>query len=205
MTTCPVCDTPIEATMGRPRSYEQHKRYFALIRQAFFHWPETHPWQFANEAELRAWLQIKAGWRELASRTPVIGMRPEAARTVAEAAIRAAGAYAVPVVQGSDLVIWKPKSISYRSLPHLEACRLFDAVAVVIEQEAGLSAEQLLVGSRHDGNEARLQQSAEPTVSTSKATVSRAISRADGDHDSSVHARPIDYSEGSDRSHAIQS
>ena len=53
-------------------------------------------------------------------------------------------AYAVPVVHRGKLVIWVPRSIAFAKLDHHEACRLFDAVAVVIEQETGLRDEELL-------------------------------------------------------------
>jgi hypothetical protein len=36
-----------------------------MIRAAFTHWPEAHQHQFASSEELRAWLQMKAGAREI--------------------------------------------------------------------------------------------------------------------------------------------
>lgn len=149
--TCPHCGCEIEtviaqntARKGKPRSVEQHRRYFAIINQAFMHWPESHEAQFASVEECRTWLQMKSGHREIAARIPITAMKPDKAKLLAEAAIRAAGAYAIPVVHGTDLVIWKPKSIAFNKLSHLAFCALNDAVSEVISAETGLDVEQLL-------------------------------------------------------------
>jgi hypothetical protein len=45
--TCPHCGGGLDG--GKPRSLEQHRRYFALMRAVFHHWPETHHVQFSSE------------------------------------------------------------------------------------------------------------------------------------------------------------
>jgi len=50
----------------------------------------------------------------------------------------------VPVLHGTDLVVFVPRSIAFHRLGHLAACALFDEVAAVIEAETGMKAEQLL-------------------------------------------------------------
>ena len=129
---------------AKPRSPEQHRRYFALINAAFTHWPESHERQFASAEELRKWLQMKCGHREVGASIPLTGMQKERAMLLAEAAIRAAGAYAVPIIHGDTLVVFRPKSISFDKLAHKKACALFDEVAAFIEHEMGISAETLL-------------------------------------------------------------
>jgi hypothetical protein len=143
---CPYCECklPDPAKASKPRSYDQLKRYMALCKAAFEHWPESHPSQFADWIEARKWLQMKAGYREIASRIPLAGIPPEKARFIAEISMRAAGSYAVPVVHGGDLVIFKPLSIAYDALKHIDFCRLNDLVDEVIFAETGLKAEQLL-------------------------------------------------------------
>lgn len=128
----------------KPRSVEQHRRYFALIKAAFHHWPEGHERQFASDEELRKWAQMKAGHREIGASIPLTGMQKERAMLLAEAAIRAAGSYAVPVIHGDVLVVFRPKSIAFDKLGHKAACQLFDEVAAVIEAEIGVPAEKLL-------------------------------------------------------------
>lgn len=147
MKDCPHCGCEIDLapTKGKPRSLEQHKRYFGIVRAMFSHWPEAHPVQFSSEHELRAWLQMKAGHKEIVARIPLAGMNRERARTIVEAGIRAAGSYAWPVVHGNDLVIFKPKSIAFGKLSHLAFCALNDAVCDVIKAETGLDPEQVLL------------------------------------------------------------
>jgi len=138
---CPVCGCVIDR---EPRSLAQHRRYFAMIRAAFHHWPESHERQFASEEECRKWLQMKAGHREIGATIPLTGMSKERAMLLAEAAIRAAGSYAVPVIHGDTLAIWRPKSIAFSKLGHKEACRLFDDVADVIRAETGIDPEEMM-------------------------------------------------------------
>lgn len=141
---CPICGHTTDAPGRKTRSIEQHRRYFALIAATWHHWPESHERQFTTAEELRAWLQMKAGYREVAASIPIAGMNRDKALLLVEAAIRGAGSYAVPVLHGASLVVFRPKSIAFGKLPHLAFCALNDAVAEVIQAEAGLSAETLL-------------------------------------------------------------
>lgn len=142
---CEVCGhTPSGSTRGAPRSLEQLRRYFSVIRAAFSHWPDTSARQFASEEELRAYVQMKAGYREVASRMPLVGLNRDRALMLVEAALRAAGTYAMPVLHKDEMVIFKPRSISFAKLGHSEFCKLNDAVEAVIEQEIGVPVETLL-------------------------------------------------------------
>jgi hypothetical protein len=138
---CPTCG---HESKGPPRSIDQHRRFFGMMRAAYMHWPESHEHQFASEDELRKWVQMKAGHREVAARIPLTGIRKEQAVILAEASIRAAGAYAVPVIHGTELVIWKPRSIAFHNLGHKAFCELNNAVDEVLQVEIGMSGDQLL-------------------------------------------------------------
>lgn len=140
--TCPHCGGVL--SKGKPRSVEQHRRFFALIKAAYDQWPETHERQFSSQEELRKWLTMKAGHREVGASIPLTGMQKERAMLLAEAAIRAAGSYAVPVIHGDTLVVFRPKSIAFEKLEHKAACQLFDEVEAFIEDAIGVPAEQLL-------------------------------------------------------------
>lgn len=145
MKECPHCGcelTPAEG--GKARSPEQLRRYFAMIRAAFTHWREAHQHQFASSEELRAWLQMKAGAREIGAQIPMTGMSKERAMLLAEAAIRGAGSYAWPVIHGDTLVIFRPKSVSFAKMAHTDFCKLSDDVADVIEAETGIKVDDLL-------------------------------------------------------------
>ncbi len=140
---CPHCGYEIEAG-DKKRSVPHLRRYFALVRAAYHHWPETHDTQFSDETECRKWLQMKAGHREIGARIPLVGLNKDRAVALVEAAIRAAGSYAVPVMHGGDLVVFVPRSIAFGKLSHLAACALFDGVADVIRSETGMDAGTLL-------------------------------------------------------------
>lgn len=145
MTDCPHCGVELPSQAGGlPRSNPQIRRYFAMIKAAFTHWPELHDTQFTSVEECRAWLQMKAGAREIGASIPLSGMSKERALMLAEAAIRGAGSYAWPVLHGDTLVVFRPKSISFARMPHLTFCRLSDDVAAVIQAETGMDPEQLL-------------------------------------------------------------
>jgi hypothetical protein len=126
------------------RSLPQLKRYHAMIRAAFHHWPEKHERQFDSEEDLRKFLQMKAGHREVAASFAINGFSKNDALMIAEASIKAAGSYAVPVMHGETLVIFKPKSIAFHKLGHSDFCKLNDDVDAVILAETGIKGETML-------------------------------------------------------------
>ena len=142
--TCPHCGCDVSPAGKSVRSVPQLRRYFAMIKATFHHWPETSERQFASVDELRAYLQMKAGHREIGATIPLTGMNKDRAVFLAEAAIRAAGSFALPILHGDTLVIFKPKSIAFSKLSHTEFCRLSDDVGDVIFNETGLRGEQLM-------------------------------------------------------------
>lgn len=89
-------------------------------------------------------MQMKAGYREVGAKLPLTGLNKERAKLLAEAAIRASGSYAVPVLYQDLLVVFRPKSIAFDKLSHQAACALFDDVAALIEGEIGVPADRLL-------------------------------------------------------------
>lgn len=145
MKSCPHCGCELAPSAGgKPRSVEQIRRYFAMIKAAHMHWPEWHERQFASSEELRAFLQMKAGAREIGAQIPLTGLSKERAMLLAEAAIRGAGSYAMPLIHGDMLVIFRPKSISFARMPHADFCKLSDDVAAVIEAETKIEIADLM-------------------------------------------------------------
>lgn len=145
MTTCPHCGCGLSVhDGGRPRSVEQIRRYFAMLRLAWAHWPEAHSRQFSSADEMRAWLQMRAGAREVGAQIPLSGMSKERAMLLAEAAIRGAGSFAWPALHGDVLVIFRPKSISFAKMAHADFCRLSDDVQAIIAAETGIDVTDLM-------------------------------------------------------------
>lgn len=137
---CPTCG----ATTKRIRSLEQHRRYFGVIRAALHYWPDTHEKQFEDEDDLRYWLQMKAGHREVRNRVSLKGLRRKDALFVAEAVIRGSKGYTVPVIHKKELVIFGPKSIAYANLGQAKFSELNNEIDALLQIEIGLTGEQLL-------------------------------------------------------------
>lgn len=113
---------------------------------AFANWPEGHEQQFADVTEFRKWICMKAGYRDLAMRMPMRGVKPELAVILVQAAMKAAGAHAVAVAHKGELCIWAPRSIRFDRMNHLAFCKLNDDVASVIKAEMNVTADELLEG-----------------------------------------------------------
>lgn len=143
---CPCCETkfdPVEAP-SKPRSFQQHKRYFKLCKLAFDHWPHGYYFQPVDEIEARKFLQVLAHYGKVKAIFPLSGVRKDIAISIATVAIRAVDATGFPVIRENDLRIVVPDSISYAKLKHLAFCELNDKVEAEIEKLIGVSCEQLL-------------------------------------------------------------
>lgn len=117
-----------------------------MVRQAYLHWPETHEEQFSNEEDCRKYLTMKAGWRDIASKTNLTGIREDKAILLASAVLSGLpkNIGARPVIHKGQLIIWVPRSIAYDKMPHLEMCALSDEVGSVIEAETGMKLDDLM-------------------------------------------------------------
>lgn len=140
---CSHCGCEATST-GKARSVPQMRRYFAMIRAAFHHWPETCDVQFSTEEECRKYLQMKAGWRDIGARVPLVGVNKDRARMIAEAAIRGAGSYAMPIVHKNELIVFVPRSISFQKMGPQEFSALSDAVSQAVFDMTGIDANELL-------------------------------------------------------------
>lgn len=148
---CPVCGYH-DKGKGKPRSLDQHKRFYGLVRAAFHHWPEGHDFVPHDETHLRKYLICMAGpqWRNM---TEILvpfaedqpGLTRLAAYTMQQAA-EAAGGYAFPRVDanGGRVALYTAKSIKFAEMSHLEFCALSNAVDEVIKSEIGVDPDQLL-------------------------------------------------------------
>jgi hypothetical protein len=147
ITSCPSCGCDIE-TRGKPRSVDQHRRFFKIIRHAFEQWPEAHEFQPEDATHLRKWLTCKAGpsYRE-AHMIDIKRVDPRSlamATAAVAAAMRALGQRCWVVPHDGALAVVAAKSIRFDKLPHLAFCALNDAVSEVIEAETGIAIKDLL-------------------------------------------------------------
>ena len=141
---CPHCGCDLDAPKkGKPRSVPQHKRYFALIRAAFYHWPDGHEFRPQSEEHLRKWLQCKAGYHKVDS-IDTAGMKPEHAVAVISSRCAQAGPHAFFKSAGSRFYIFRSNSVDFDTLPHLQACAVFDDIAEIIEAETGVKCDEMI-------------------------------------------------------------
>lgn len=144
MTSCPHCGSDIDAKpKWKPRSVPQHRRYFALIRSAFAHWPETHRFRPTSEEHLRKWLQAKAGYHNIRTIDTTRMEKADAIVAIAAELAAADPIHFTSITNGKFHII-ESKSIDFDTLPHLAACALFDAVAETIEAETGLQVADIM-------------------------------------------------------------
>ena len=61
---CPHCLGDIEKKT-KPRSLDQMRRFFAVLRAMYAHWPESAGFQPHSEEHLRKWVTCMAGHREV--------------------------------------------------------------------------------------------------------------------------------------------
>jgi len=147
MSICPHCGCEIEK---RPRSLQDHRRLFGLLRAAFMHWPERHPFQPTSEEHLRAWLLIEAGHHDVEF-IAYPDDASEAVKALFRLAIEATHAachrkrgYASLRVSAGGVEVFTAKSINWSQVSQREFGPIRDAIQDIIETALGVSAEQLL-------------------------------------------------------------
>lgn len=147
---CPHCLCELDPVKGKPRSVEQLRRFFGVLRAMKAHWPEAAEFQPDSEEHLRKWSLIKAGHRETTD-IPVSWADDQPGLTklasiAIEAALKAAGSF--PFVRahpnGGLVRVFKAKSIAFDKLGQAEFNRLNDEVEAVYKAETGLDPDQVL-------------------------------------------------------------
>jgi hypothetical protein len=143
---CPHCGAEFEPPKKAERSYPQLKRFHALIRQAFLHWPDAQTeFRPRNREHLRHWLQKEAGHFEVV-KTIVCkeADSPKRLTAVLTAVLNASEDDNLFVeVEGLSVVVKRSVSISYAALAHLSACALFGQIDDVLKS-LGLDPDKLL-------------------------------------------------------------
>lgn len=151
MKHCPHCG----CLLTKPRSIQDHRRFFSVIAHAFEQWRHDHTFQPSSAEHLRAYLLVESGYHVA---TPVFveldafpeAERPKALKLVSlavEASVAAAlsqGDYAFVRVVGDTITVLRPKSINFASLSQRDFGPLRDACEQIVEAALGVPAEQLL-------------------------------------------------------------
>lgn len=148
MKECPHCGCDIDQIKGRPRSLDQLRRFFSVLRVMFKNWPEQHEFQPESEEHLRKWVIAKAGHREstdIAVEFSDNAVSPETCAAI-ESAIKSAGAYAFvrPHACGGLVRVYRPKSIAFSTLTQGAFNKLNDDVEAIYKNETGVDADVAL-------------------------------------------------------------
>lgn len=145
---CPHCGAHFEPpkASGKPRSHPQLKRFHALMRAAFNHWPEAQTeFRPRNKEHLRYWLEKEAGHFEVV-KTIICKQAddPKRLTAVLTAVLATASDDNLFVeVEGLSVVVKRAVSISYDALAHMSACALFGQIDDVLKS-LGLDPDRLL-------------------------------------------------------------
>lgn len=146
MTTCPHCQCDLDPVKGKPRSIDQLRRFFGVLRAMYRHWPEAADFQPHSEEHLRKWVLCMAGHRDVVKTLTM-------PRTSNAALMSAFMAFAEQLLEmdnrfgrwkGSTLAVYEAKSIAFPKLGQAAFNKLNDEVEAVYKSETGLDPEQVL-------------------------------------------------------------
>ena len=145
MTSCPHCGGKIDGK-AKPRSVEQIRRFFGVLRAMFAHWPENAEFQPHSEEHLRKWATCMAGHRHVVQTLTLPAS--DNPRLVA-----AMMGFAEKLLEmdnrfgrwkGRTLAVYEAKSIAFHKLGQADFNRLNDEVEAVYKAETGLDPEEVL-------------------------------------------------------------
>lgn len=142
---CPHCLSNID-TDSKPRSVQQLRRFFSVLRAMFTHWPEQNRFQPRDEEHLRAWVLCRAGHYEVID-VDVPNSDKDTLNLVArsvEAAIKASKNFAFVQPDGDRVRIFSPKSIAFHKLSPSEFTELNNACENVFLIETGIDPSAAL-------------------------------------------------------------
>lgn len=154
MTICPTCGQKER----KPRSPQDHRRFFGAIAAAFDNWRHDHEFLPESPEHLRAWLLCKAGYHKvelIEIPEALLDGLPQDAQVVVLNILESIVHRSVEVAKGADehaferthggkVAVFKPRSINFETLDQKAFGALREAVEEVIEGELGVPVETLL-------------------------------------------------------------
>lgn len=142
--TCVHCGAEFEPPKKAQRSYPQLKRFFALMRAAFNHWPEKHDFQPRSVEHLRYWLEVQAGHCEIVKTIRCETVDPAQLTAVLTAVLKASDDDTLFIeASGAQVIVKKAISVSYAALAHMSACALFNQIDDVLKAN-GFDPDKLI-------------------------------------------------------------
>lgn len=147
--SCPNCATTFDAKAPpKPRSVEEHRRFFGIIRAAFRNWPESHLFQPKDEHHLRAWLICEAGPLYTEIETITLPDAPPALIATMMAFIErlldADPRFKRGVWRGSTLTITRPKSLRFDKMKQGDFHELNERVSETVSRILQVTIKELL-------------------------------------------------------------
>lgn len=129
--------------MSKPRSLDQHRRFFGMLAAVHSNWPESHRFQPDNAEHLRAWLLVRAGHHTVKT-FHLNDDADELAKVLPVIVATMFSKYAWCRPRGNELHVCVPESIAFDKLEHAKFCKLNDDVDEIIRAETGLDPDELL-------------------------------------------------------------
>jgi hypothetical protein len=140
---CPNCGCVLE----KPRSRNQHNRFFALATAAFNHWPESHNFRPKSVDHLRYWLTVEAGRFDVVRNIRVHSVDAIALQALLEGVLRTSDDERLFIDIDGDLVCVRKahsiKTTGADAMPQREFSILCDEIDSVLRAE-GFDPDQLL-------------------------------------------------------------
>lgn len=146
---CPNCGVEFDARKPhKPRSVDEHRRFFGIVRAAFENWPEDHSFQPETPEHLRAWLICQAGplYRTIEEIT-VPDAAPQivaAMMAIVETLIAREDGFKFSRWKGFKLTIFRPKSLRFDKMKHGDFHELNERVSETVSAALGITIKELL-------------------------------------------------------------
>lgn len=146
MASCPHCNCDLDPVKGRPRSVDQLRRFFAVLRGMYFNWPETCTFQPHSANHLRKWVLCMAGHGEIVQTLTVPGSdNPERLKVIMEFSERLlAMDDRFSRWKGATMAVYQAKSIAFRNMSPAAFNALNEEVEAVYLDETGIKADDVL-------------------------------------------------------------
>lgn len=130
----------------KPRSANQHRLFFAAIREARYHWPHDHEFQPEDEHHLRAWLLCKVGHHEPPIDIQYAGDPQTAAQAIVAIvnAVRDRKKHCFHRVGASVVRVFVPRTLRHDEVDQKEFAPVAQAVFDIIQGVVGVDPMALV-------------------------------------------------------------
>jgi hypothetical protein len=141
----------------QPRSVEQHRRFFGMIRKAHEQWPDQHDFQALNAEHLRAWLLCMVGHHHVETVqidvTKLSEFEVALMRAAYESPYRASKKkvlYRFWRIRNGHAYVISPLSIAFEECKHEDVCKVMRQVDELVCEILGIEDTELLFDKRFE-------------------------------------------------------